>query len=338
MISHPALEGRTGTPDGNAWHPNGHCGGRKCYYKGATAAGTSTPPKLWDGGKIVTKKTKLEDMWATLPDAPEKFDKGVGKDAEMPYRDAKDSYRTGFDKMRHSAKNFWWRKTETEQIAFVTKNLVSAALAAGGGAGHQAAEVAGGEAVRATVEHAHTLALSIGIDASATALDELDESALETLIGAEFVREADPLGAANSQEALRKAAQHVFEISRILSKETIVKGADVDNCDDAREYVYYAYLIQHHLEKIQLYLKDPMKKVEWLCDYLEKELKNWGTYRKYLQEAMNDFMSPNGWKSKHRNCKGAGGDFLDEATYDCYLQTRFGGRPSDPRGASSGTL
>lgn len=239
-------------------------------------------PSLWDQGKIdelTNKVQKLDDKltaagFAPAPPAPSGARAAVDR-AHQLFMHAGTKYhrerRRLRVKMKHGVTTMWARKTTGERRAFVGSRVVSAGLAAAGGGvgGAGLAAESAGHAFPAWVDPITELTSQVtenvlgqGIDAATADGDAPDAGDIA------HHKEGTAVGAA-SQENLKKAAVHLYEIVKLV--EQLKSSEKATDCDSALARLREAYKIEHHLAKTQTYLEASIKQADFLGTKLAEQ-------------------------------------------------------------------
>jgi hypothetical protein len=280
------------------WHSNHRCEG-KCFM---TLSKTFPPAlvkeHLWTQGDIERQARKLEDARRTIETDPtiqgSGPSQGYNKEIRWLYEDAMAIYgNRQLAKLKHGVTNMWDRKTKGEQKAFAAKQGASIGLAAlGGGIHGHYDEVLDGAAIL--------------LDAGLTALDTSSAEGIESLDRGptrptNLAKHKDGSQiASESQEAMRKAAIHLFEINTICGEVEKANGNRIGDCEGALDYLSEIFRIQHHLSKTEHYLTETIHTVTELTELVTARLERLTVYHTDLNRSIRTFLAT----GNHNGCTG----------------------------------
>ena len=247
-------------------HKGKTCGAAPCFAVGNFSSPPPSHPQIWAKGEVAELTKKLKELQDKLDHAPLSTPPqqqnlkthNLWNDAKTKYED-----RGLLIKVKHGIQNPWARKTTKERVAFGLGKAASVGLSGagmGGGLGLDAASIDLG-AWDILVElgfQAVEFAAGEGIDkATADEEAETDGDLLHSqTTWAPPTADLDLQStrarvAASTQDELRKAAVHIYEIHKIVE---LLKDMTEEDCDEMVEKVRQLYKIEHHLSKVQEYL------------------------------------------------------------------------------------
>jgi hypothetical protein len=249
-------------------HQGKSCGASACYAVGTHGIGwPADHPEIWAQADVQHLTTKLSELEALLQDAPISTppNRRLHQTREL-WNDAKTKYeQRDHIVIKHAITNAWSRKTMKEKVSYGIGKGVSVGLSgtsfglAGGldavGAdtgffdilvelGFQSAEFGAGEIIDA----------KMGDDSTDGPGDLLQPHRKWKPPTQDLDRQsARARVAASTQDEMRKAAIHLYEIHKIKLALTDLDD-DGDDCDVTVEKIRQLYKIEHHLAKTQEYL------------------------------------------------------------------------------------
>ena len=280
------------------WHPNSRCPEKCVMTLSKTFPPALVKEHLWTQGDIDRQRRKLEDALRTLATDPTIQGSGPlqghNKELRWLYEDAMAIYSNRrLAQFKHGVTNMWDRKTKGEQKAFVAKQGASIGLAAlGGGIHGHYDEVLDGAAIL--------------LDAGLTALDTSSAEGIESLDRGpskptNLAKHKDGSQiASESQEAMRKAAVHLFEINTICGAVEKANGNSFGDCEGAIDYLSEIFRIQHHLSKTEHYLTETIHTVAELAELLSRSFERLTDYHTGLNQSIRTFLAT----GNHNGCTG----------------------------------
>ena len=275
-------------------HKGETCGATPCFAVGNLGSPPPSHPQIWAKGEVAHLSKKLSELedkldHAPLSTPPQRRDPkthSLWDDAKTKYED-----RSLLVKMKHGIQNPWARKTTKERVAFGVGKTVSVGLSGAGMGGALGLDSVGIDL------GAWDILVELGFQtvefAAGEGVDKItsdDEAETDGDLLHSHRKWAPPTAdldlqstrarvAASTQDELRKAAVHIYEIHKIVE---LLQDMTEDDCDEMVEKVRQLYKIEHHLSKVQEYLHGSTLSLNLLvrllalkieaCNKLEKKI------------------------------------------------------------------
>jgi hypothetical protein len=281
------------------------CGSDKCYWEsgknGEKSEHTPAAEPLWSDSDLDHRVHELEEAEEHLRLDPTvevpSLDTNLSADAQALYTDTKAKYlhRSVVTKLKHSVTNTWDRKTKSEKVAFGVAQVVSAGATAGG--------AAGSVHIPEGLEKGIDVLLEYGKEAINLGAEGGGEAAADSVQGGKSAVGSAQTGK-QGQEALQKAAIHLWEMMQVQEKLNALKQEQVDFpegdvCGSAMAKLYEIYRLKHHLVKTQTYLGETIEVVAGCSKELHTKIKLLKQFHNEIVIDINSFLK----SGNHSTCK-----------------------------------